>query len=344
MAVDYSNLAYPLNIDKFAHLDISAWEYDMPNFKARSLSGFQTIDRKETIFGETNITAASVQTTDRIPNENARIDRKDNLFRAKLYIPGGIGDSVRSEWGMEDVGFFQTPKQFNQADVKNFLAGLGASSIQNSIQGWFRKLEEKTSSRFMNTAEAALGVRFAPNSAKVFKGSQGRDISLRFSFTPKSRQEADMMVNIIDAFRNSTLPELTDIFKQFPGIKDFAERTFLPTNPPTDNSQSSNDTTGIFSTFTQTLFGNVDTGFAPLISMFRYPPIFDIRFVNPSGGIDTPIRTGALPGYYDMCLESFDVVYSDGSPTYTYFRDNNPTSANLTLNFSSIYPAFRTVS
>ncbi len=75
-----------------------------------------------------------------------------------------------------------------------------------------------------------------------------------------------------------------------------------------------------------------------MLNVMVYPPIFDISIINPQ---NRGVSSKDFIQFRSMVLEKFSVKYSEGNDLYTWFTDGTPTSANLSISFRSMYPAFR---
>lgn len=185
---------YPTDIEARTYLDVIAFEYTNPSVTERQTSTLQ----------ENPIEAV----------------RGNQVFNAKLYIPGGFGDQVSSQWESQNIAFMGNPREIK--DMSS-IASFGAETAKGAIQYGAMALAQKGLNKLgglRTTLESAAGRRIAPNEAKVYTGTAGRSLNLSFIMSPKNTTEGHDMINMIDAFRQASMGQLEDIGAAVAG--DFA--------------------------------------------------------------------------------------------------------------------------
>lgn len=253
---------YPDNIKTKMHLILRAYSYSLPTKAARLNT--------------------ATETNTEIP---VTIERENLLFTIRTYIPGGWGDSSSSKWSMEPVALI--------GNVRNFFTAKGATAAAKGLatavaHHYVGKAIDQLPATVRNTVEATAGRRLTPNETKIFQGTDARSFALDLEMTPHTEGEADNIIEIVEALRFASVPEIKD-----------------------------------------NLFGIFNT--------YKYPPIFDIQVINPA---TKTAKSGTFVNYPMMALDSFGVKYSTGSDRFEHYHDGAPSSTNLSLQFSSLFPAF----
>lgn len=128
-----------------------------------------------------------------------------------------------------------------------------------------------------------------PFITNVFNSVGFREFNFNFKLVPKSRDESDVMKNIITEIKKAMLPRMIDETREHEGV---------------DTSQL----TGIAET----------------------PDLLDMEFYGATGKDYTKHHTGVIK-IRKSSITDFTVEYSEGTPTPTFFKDNAPFSANLSL-------------
>lgn len=183
MSID---LKYPLDIvaKNRYYLRVSAYEYSMPTLPSRKKSG--------DVY------------------QGAELKRENKLFTYSTYIPGGFGDSVQAKWEDNDGAIFtgkvdkmtlNDAEKMTGGDITSKMAGQIAALAQAKIA---KTVSGASMGGMKGAFEASTGIRFAPNTSKVFQGNSGRQLELATRFAPINSVEGAMVNRIVSCFRNAT--------------------------------------------------------------------------------------------------------------------------------------------
>jgi len=112
----------------------------------------------------------------------------------------------------------------------------------------------------------------------------------------------------------------------------------IPVKFTPKNAEEGETMMSVIKAFRNSTTSELDSLAGGMVTLFKYPPIFDICVVK---GGNSSARTGDFIKFNQMCLTSFDVKYSEGEELYAWFSDGTPTNATLSLSFESMFPAFR---
>lgn len=124
-----------------------------------------------------------------VPNDivmSTNIKYDDDYGSTELTILGDIGN--------------QAPGGV-VSDVASLAKNVGIAAIVNSI---------KKNSNNITSLEAEDGLSRNPRKEVMYKSFPFRHFSFQFQFAPRSREESDMVKDIIETFRYYALPEITE--------------------------------------------------------------------------------------------------------------------------------------
>lgn len=302
-----SEYRYPEGVENKLHLEFTAADYKAP---------------KDNVEFQQNVTGGGNQEASTSPG----LIEEDKVLRTiRLYIPGGFGDSVSTDWSNENVipvggaveALASVPQRYEQdgiieagKGVWESIKGLGAGASDAIVTGVFKKGMDMMGGvtkllgdvSAEGTIAAGTGRALAPNEILTFKGTSHAALALDYNFLPNSEEEVIQMMDIIDFFRDASRP--------------VRERKTLGT--------------GIDAIDT---FG---------LNTYKYPPVFDIKVFDPN---KSSASSGSYFRYKFMVLTSFAVNYGNFSDSMTYFRRNvddelsfAPTDARMSLSFQALYP------
>ncbi len=233
--------------------------------------------------------------------QGVEIEQEKSLFVAHLYIPGNFGDSMSADWTSESIAF-----DGNAKDV-------GAKS--NSALKEIASEKDGTLKKALNLA-LGIGQKTLTN-------------------TLANTQLGGFRQSIEAAAGARIAPNQSLIFN---GAKN--RELSLSFNFAPKNRKESEHIVKIIKDFRDYTTSRIADGILGNINIYEYPALFDITIVN-GGADDTVIKTGAFIAYKNMACLNFDIKYSTNSDVYTHYDDNNPTDGVLSMQFSSLFPAFR---
>ena len=335
---------YPYDIDanNRTHLNISAYEYTLPSVEDRARLGQTTgISQRAAVAAATNdaaavlsdlfapgaglddeeladlqsrassISAAAAQALleEKLENTGETEDPvsailKEKLFTILTYIPSGIGDRVSATWSNEKIALVGDAKKISDGVVNSIREGGGFGT---------------------DTAAALKGA--AESMVNPLVNSMLGGISKKVPGVDTIRQSFEASIG------KRLAPSEALVFQGTSGIELPINITMAPRN-----SQEGRQMVQIIETLRNATIPELSDVIANLVYFFKYPPIFKITLVR--GG--SAVRTGSFFQYNAMALTGFSVSYAEGSSYYTYYDDDIPTKANLSLTFQSIFPIFRT--
>ena len=223
---------YPLDITKRSYLEFNAWDYDLGKISEEVGFKLSTINPSS---GGAGAEQANISQQTREGNENAGattqntdVNRKDKLWTVKTYIPGGFGESMNSTWNSEAVAHVGSAEEAVAS-----LSGAGTTLVEGaegskSSTDLLQTLKNaggqvgdiargiavftvatkgvELAGRARSTIEASLGKRLDPSKSLVYQGSDHRNLSLNYKFSPRNAQEGRQMLHIINSFQNAMVP------------------------------------------------------------------------------------------------------------------------------------------
>ena len=202
-----ADLTYPLNIKQYSHVKITARTYALPD-------------------------------ADIPGNVNKKSEKINDAY---FYIPTGLTQGVSSSWSSE------TPSIIAQNAAKQAAASWGeiASSAGQIGLKMADKYAPGTSANIKSNYGAFGGKTMKPTTVLVLDEVGRYAINLNFDLTPQSQAEGQMVMRIIESFRNWSQPTLDTssgkkVWMEYPPIFD------IFVQPQTENSGgvSSNDIKG----------------------------------------------------------------------------------------------------
>lgn len=138
-------------------------------------------------------------------NLNLKPRTKRSRTSVSLYIPDTVNFTYTSSYG-----------NLSLADVAKEIADSVQNNSKNPILSSLNKLGKTLSSGISaaqgNVAKLALrsqGLAINPNQQLLFDGIDFRTYQMAFTFTPHTRQEAETVKKIIEAFKYHAAPEIT---------------------------------------------------------------------------------------------------------------------------------------
>lgn len=211
-------LEYPIGIKDRVHLDIEAFKYRKPSIVDRNATTYRRVEPSETATNELQQkTLAARRESDNNKEKTYTLEReRDSLFFMKMYIPAGLTESISSSWETQNMAFLPDASKikesidlFSKEKYTEAYKAAGGNKALGGIVGTAAvSLAAEKMGALKSTVEAAAGMRLAPNEAKVYSGTPGRDLPLSFTFAPRNEREAANMIEIIENFRIGLLPSL----------------------------------------------------------------------------------------------------------------------------------------
>ncbi len=234
-----------------------------------------------------------------------RLDANGNVYKEtdvykrntiSLYVPDALISQATTQYRPEGIS------AFNRAIAKMVeSAGSGGADFFDTGMEQGKKLFNKVINESLNKMSGGLlGLRAGrasnPQQEQMLDGIPMRSWDFTFDFWPKSRQESDQVIGIIETFRQSMLPDT---------YSDEA--------------------------ITSAMFGEGEgkEGNATSInaSYFNYPNIFHIYYHGP--------MAGRVDGFLPAVCTNAQVDYTGGQK-FTTYNDGTPVHMQLTLNFLEI--------
>jgi hypothetical protein len=194
---------------------------------------FQILEYKPRIFTKNNLARS-----ERYKNEKGET-KKDKFIKSTIILPiqGGITDSNTVNWNgdpmnaIEQATAFASLMSMNSTDLKSD-SGTVIDAIGNLVktdpsnkaigaylQSYLSRMAANSSANFFSRAFGAI---LNPNLELLFQTPELRSFGLRFDLTPRDKEEAKQVKQIIRVFKQTMAPRkgVADIFLKTPMIFD----------------------------------------------------------------------------------------------------------------------------
>jgi hypothetical protein len=194
---------------------------------------FQILDYKPRIFNSEN------------QSRKARYDglkeTKDKFIRSEIILPiqGGINDSNTVSWNgdtmnaIEQAAAFASLSSQTSMDLKtefdtvkeaykNLLTDKKSNTaISSYLHAFFARMAANSGANFFSRGFGAI---LNPNLELLFQNPELRSFSLRFDLTPRNKEEAIQVKQIIRVFKQTMAPRkgVADIFLKTPMVYEIA--------------------------------------------------------------------------------------------------------------------------
>jgi hypothetical protein len=194
---------------------------------------FQILEYKPRIFTKNNLAR-----NERYKNEKGE-SKKDKFIKSTIILPiqGGITDSNTVNWNGDPMNAIEQAAAFAslqsqtsmdlKADSSTMIDALGNlakgessnKAIKSYIQSYLSRMAANSSSNFFSRGFGAI---LNPNLELLFQTPELRSFGLRFDLTPRDKEEAKQVKQIIRVFKQTMAPRkgVAEIFLKTPMIFD----------------------------------------------------------------------------------------------------------------------------
>lgn len=141
---------------------------------------------------------------------------KGTYFEFNTYVPGNLEDSVSASW--EDYATDLTRNILNKVATSSGSGILGAvgNKLGGSLGGFLSGMGGDIATMGLYKA----GKASIPAETAIFKSTSSSGINVLVYFSPRNKQEANVMLDTIRLFRNGTRPTISEsnLFFDYPPI------------------------------------------------------------------------------------------------------------------------------
>ena len=190
-----ANYQYPRDLGSITKghiIKFRANEIDPINYEENTkitLDNFKSIEGGIQAFNNLKDTASSI-----VKSANLSLTKRKKIPKEtiSLYIPDTVNFTTSAKYG--DLGLRNT-----LIKAGSLISSTAAKKVTSIVESDVTKL-----------ALATQGLALNPQNQLLFDGIDFRTYQMAFTFTPYSREEAQMVRNIIKVFRTYALPRITN--------------------------------------------------------------------------------------------------------------------------------------